>query len=53
MPKRFKNLAMPKKGDKYKYIIGKFDSRDFKDIEKKWRVYIPLNWADLEEYKYQ
>ncbi len=52
MPKRFRNLAMPKGNEKYKYIIPSFDSMDFKEIEKKWRVYIPLNRADLFEYRY-
>lgn len=54
MPKRFKNLALPKKTDKYKYIIKKFSSDDspIQKIEKKWKVYIPLNFADLTEYKY-
>lgn len=54
MPKRFKNLALPKKTDKYKYIIKKFNSDDspIQKIEKKWKVYIPLNFADLREYKY-
>lgn len=51
IPKRFYNLARPKKGDSYLYIIERFSSDDFKDIEKKWRVYIPLNRADLREYK--
>lgn len=50
MPKRFKTLATPKKSDKFKYIIEGFDSDDFKDIEKRWKIYIPLNRADLEEY---
>lgn len=50
MPKRFKTLAVPAKKDKYKYIIYGFDSDDFKEIEKKWKIYIPLNTADLEEY---
>ena len=53
MPKRFKTLATPKRQDKYKYIVDKFSSLHFQDIEKKWKVYIPLNWGDLEEYKWQ
>lgn len=51
MPKRFKTLASPKKSDKFKYIIKGFSSLHFKDIENKWKVYIPLNWGDLEDYK--
>ena len=51
MPKRFKNIASPKKSDKYLYIIDGFSSNDFKEIEDKWKVYIPFNTADLREYK--
>src|SRR3989344_1513694 len=47
MPKRFKNLAMPKKTDRFKYILDGFRSVNFKDIEKKWKVYVPLNFDDL------
>lgn len=51
MPKRFKTLATPKKTDRFLYIIEHYSSDNFKDIEKKWKVYIPLNAADLNEYK--
>jgi len=51
MPKRFRNIALPKKGDKYKYIVESCSSMHFQDIEKKYRVYIPLNWGDVQEYK--
>ena len=50
MPKRFKSLTAPKKNGKYISIINGFSSTDFKDIEKKWKVYLPLNRVDLEEY---
>ena len=50
MTKRFRNLSLPKKTDKFQYIIEKFKSENFQDIEKKWKVFIPLNKADLEEY---
>lgn len=50
MPKRFNKSAIPGKEDKYEYIIPKFSSNDFKSIEKKWKVYVPLNKADLEDY---
>ena len=36
---------------KNKYIIKKIKSKDFKDIEKEWNVFIPFNKADLEVYK--
>ena len=51
MPQRFKNLAQPKKNERYRFIIEGFRSRDFQSIEKKWRVYIPLNQADLDPYR--
>lgn len=51
MPKRFRNLALPKKNDNYKYIIECFESRHFNNIERKWKVYIPLNHGDLDEYR--
>ena len=51
MTKRFRSLSLPKKTDKFQYIIDKFKSDNFQDIEKKWKVFIPLNETDLEEYK--
>ena len=51
MPKRFKNLGTPKKNDKYKYIVDLFSSNDFKEIERKWRIYLPLNLRDVAEYR--
>lgn len=53
MPKRFRNLALPKKGEKFKFVVHGISSDDFKELEKKWKVYIPLNRADLEEYKWR
>lgn len=50
MPKRFFNLAKKKKANQFHYIIKGISSDDFKDVENKWKVYIPLNRADLEEY---
>ncbi|HII15613.1 MAG TPA: hypothetical protein HA362_04840 [Nanoarchaeota archaeon] len=51
MPKRFKNTAAPHKEDKYAYIIPGLSSDNFKGIEKAWKVYLPLNKADLEDYR--
>jgi hypothetical protein len=50
MPKRFRRLTASKKEDKYLFIIKGFKSDDFREIEKKWKVYIPLNRSDLAEY---
>ncbi len=36
---------------KNKYIIKGIKSKDFKDIEKEWNVFIPFNKADLAVYK--
>ncbi len=49
MPKRFKNNSLSK--GKKRYIVQGSRSKHFQDIENKWKVYIPLNKADLEEYK--
>jgi len=51
MPKRFKESAIPRKEDKYAYIVSKMGSDDFGKIETAWKVRIPLNMADLEEYR--
>lgn len=50
MTKRFRNLSLPKKLDKFQYIKDKFKSDNFQVIEETWKVYIPLNIADLEDY---
>lgn len=34
-----------------KFIVKPHKSKDFKDIEKKWKVYIPFNKADLTRYE--
>jgi hypothetical protein len=51
MPKRFKNLSLPKKSEKFRRIVPFISSDDFKEIEKRWKVYIPLNTGDMEEYR--
>ena len=48
---RYLSNSLPKKGDKFKEIIPYFKSKDFKDIENRWKVYLPFNKADLGEYK--
>lgn len=52
MPKRFFNRANERKRGSFRYIIRPFSSEDFKDTERKWNVYIPLNSADLTEYRH-
>lgn len=51
MTKRFRNLSLPKKTDKFEHIKDKYNSKHYQEIEKKWKVYIPLNIADLEDYR--
>jgi len=51
MSGRFVVNALPRKNEHYRYIIEKFQSNDFKEIEKKWKVYIPFNKIDFEDYK--
>src|SRR3989344_735567 len=34
-----------------KFIVDNFKSRDFKDIEKKWYIYLPFNKVDILEYE--
>jgi hypothetical protein len=43
-------LAQKQKNTQFHYIVDHISSDDFKDIEKKWKIYIPLNRADIEEY---
>jgi len=51
MPKRFRNNALPKKEYPFEYMIEGLKSKDFKDIENIWKIYLPFNKEDLEDYK--
>ena len=51
MPKRFRNNCLPKKAYPFEYTIEGLRSKDFKEIESTWRIYLPFNKKDLEEYK--
>ena len=48
--KRVKNSLLKSKV-KSKFIIPLIKSKDLKDIEDEWNVYIPFNKSDLEVYK--
>ena len=48
--KRTLNSLLKSKNEP-KFIIDNFRSRDFKDLEKKWKVYIPFNKVDIMEYE--
>lgn len=50
MPKRFIKNSHPKGDYPFEYTIPGLQSKDFQKIEKKWRVYLPFNKADLGEY---
>jgi hypothetical protein len=50
MTDRFRNNALPKKEYNYAYVIPGIMSKDFSDIEKAWKVYLPFNKRDLEDY---
>ncbi|NQU79732.1 hypothetical protein HQ545_08245 [Candidatus Woesearchaeota archaeon] len=51
MSKKFRNNALPEETYAYRYIIPGLQSKDFRLIEKKWRVYIPFNKKDLVVYR--
>jgi hypothetical protein len=43
--------ALPKKEDEFKFIVKNLKSKEFTDIQEKWKVYLPFNKKDLEVYK--
>jgi len=51
MTKRFRNRTLPKKDCKFNYLVEGLRSKDFKEIEERWKIYLPFNKKDLEEYK--
>jgi len=51
MTKRFRNNSIPKNNHKFYYVIPELKSEDFQDIEKIWKVHLPFNKKDVEEYK--
>ncbi len=50
MSATFRKSALPKKEYKWRYSIPELKSNDFREIEKKWKMYLPFNKKDLEEY---
>lgn len=50
MDKRFRNNALPQKEYNFEYLIPGFKSHDFNNIEEVWKIYLPFNKNDLEEY---
>ena len=51
MTQRFRNHALPKRKDTFQDIIQGLHSKDFKEIEKIWKVHLPFNKEDLEDYR--
>ena len=51
MPDRFRNNTLPNKEYNFEYTIPGLTSKDFKDIEEKWKIYLPFNKNDLSDYK--
>ena len=50
MTHKFRSSALPKPKDTYEYIIPELKSTDFTSIEKVWKVHLPFNKKDVEEY---
>lgn len=50
MSKKLRDSILPKRNVKFSEMIEGFKSKDFKDIEETWKIKIPLNKADLEDY---
>ncbi len=46
----FLRFGLPSKDDRFIYIIPNISSRDYANIEKKWKIYLPFNKMDLMEY---
>ena len=51
MTNKFRRSALPKEEYKFECVIPELKSRDFTQIENVWKIYLPFNKKDLEEYK--
>ena len=51
MSSKFRRSSLPKKENKFEFIIPDLKSKDFTEIEKAWKIYLPFNNKDLDEYK--
>ncbi|MBI2523591.1 hypothetical protein HYW19_04315 [Candidatus Woesearchaeota archaeon] len=51
MHDRFRNNALPNKDYNFEYTIPGLMSKDFRYIEKTWKIYLPFNKNDLSDYK--
>ena len=50
MTNKFRSNSLPKVGYTFEYIVPELKSKDFIKIEKVWKIYLPFNKKDLEEY---
>ena len=50
MDKRVRNKLLKGKV-KRKHLLLSVKSKDLKEIEKRWNIYLPINKADLMMYK--
>lgn len=50
MSERFRKNALPRKSDWWEYLLPHLQSKDFKEIERTWKVHLPFNKKDLEAY---
>lgn len=50
MPDSYRTYALPRKHYSFEYTVPGLQSKDFKEIEKTWKVYLPFNKSDLEVY---
>ena len=50
MTKRFRNNTLPKKKYRFEYVILGLKSKDFGEIEKSWKIYLPFNKKDMEVF---
>ena len=52
MDGRFRRLMMPEADDKFQFIIEGLRTKEekYKIIEKRWKVFLPFNKNDLEDY---
>ncbi|HLC64502.1 MAG TPA: hypothetical protein VJI46_00090 [Candidatus Nanoarchaeia archaeon] len=51
MARKFRSNALPEKGHKFEYVVPGLKSRDFIEIEKTWKIYLPFDRGDLEEHR--
>lgn len=50
MSEQTRTSCLPPKNEKFTYIISGLKSKDFEDIEETWKVYLPFNLKDFEDY---